>query len=190
MAKEKLIVNGYRVPTGASGVAVRKACELILANPGISQKEVLEAAVRFSGLNHSTATWITSPSSKSPVGFLWTRQKEGTFKCYPNEWTHQVVGSLEALRAEMLKDIRKVWGDQLPLEGQLVKIKADYYNPEERLGYLVSGHLTTYTKRHPIPLSALNGDEVFSEGHFGLHAIVIADSRTETHHWMDLSPVS
>ena len=44
MSKEQLVVNGYKVPGGYSGAAVRRACELIIENPGITQKEVLDAA--------------------------------------------------------------------------------------------------------------------------------------------------
>jgi hypothetical protein len=104
MAKERLVVNGYIVPGGYGGVAVRRACETILENPGITQKDLLQEAVRFSGINFSTAGWITSPGPKSPATILWDRRKEGTFKCYPNEHTEKVVGAQEALVDEFIKN--------------------------------------------------------------------------------------
>jgi hypothetical protein len=107
MAKEKTIVNGYTVPGGYGGVAVRRACEVILNNPGISQKELLEHAVACSGLGSSTAGWIVSPGNsptgKSPATRLWDRRKEDVFRCYPNEFTDRVVGSQEAILEELLR---------------------------------------------------------------------------------------
>ena len=102
MAKVKTIVNGYTVPGGYSGVAVRHACETVLKNPGITQKDLLEAAVKCSGLNLGTAGWITSPGPKSPATLLWDRRKEGVFKCYPNEHTEKVIGAEVALFDEVM----------------------------------------------------------------------------------------
>ena len=190
MAKGNLVVNGYKVPTGASGVAVRKACELITARPGISQKEVLETAVRFSGLNFSTATWITSPSSKSPTGFLWDRRKEGTFKCYPNQFTSQVVGSVEHLREHLLKDLHKSWPDRLPLDGEVIRIDAGLLYSSERFGYLIGGTLTTYDRREKFSLAQLADIQLFQDGSFGFHAEVITNGKTEICYWNEISPVS
>ena len=106
MAKVKTIVNGYTVPGGYSGVAVRHACETVIANPGITQKDLLEAAVKFSGINFSTAGWITSPGPKSPATLLWDRQKEKVFKCYPNEHTDKVIGAETALFDEVMNQTR------------------------------------------------------------------------------------
>jgi hypothetical protein len=104
MAKEHLVVNGYKVPGGYGGAAVRRACETILENPGVTQKDLLQEAVRFSGINFSTAGWITSPGPKSPATLLWDRRKEGVFKCYPNEHTEKVVDSQAALTDEFIKN--------------------------------------------------------------------------------------
>ena len=106
MAKVKTIVNGYTVPGGYSGVAVRHACETVLKNPGITQKDLLEAAVKCSGLNFGTAGWITSPGPKSPATLLWDRRKEGVFKCYPNEHTDKVIGAEAALFDEIMNQTR------------------------------------------------------------------------------------
>jgi len=106
MAKDQLVVNGYRVPGGHSGVAVRRACEMVAALPGITQKDLLAEAIRYSGLNGSTAGWITSPGSKSPAGLLWDRNKEGVFKCYPNKFTEGVVGAQAALFDEIMNITR------------------------------------------------------------------------------------
>lgn len=103
MAKNKLVVNGYSVPSGFSGVAVRRACELVLEHPGITQVKLLEEAVHTSGLNFSTAGWITSPGRKSPACILWDRRKEGVFKCYPNAFTAHVTGSQDALFSEIVR---------------------------------------------------------------------------------------
>ena len=106
MAKVKTVVNGYMVPGGFSGVAVRHACETVIANPGITQKDLLEAAVKYSGLNFGTAGWITSPGPKSPATLLWDRQKEKVFKCYPNEHTDKVIGAETALFDEIMNQTR------------------------------------------------------------------------------------
>ena len=106
MAKVKTVVNGYTVPGGFSGVAVRHACETVLKNPGITQKDLLEAAVQYSGLNFGTAGWITSPGPKSPATLLWDRQKEKVFKCYPNEHTEKVAGAEAALFDEVMNQTR------------------------------------------------------------------------------------
>lgn len=123
MAKENLVVNGYKVPGGMSGVAVRRACELVIASPGITQKDLLEGSVMYSGLNFSTAGWITSPGPKSPATLLWDRRKEGVFKCYPNEHTDRVVGAEAAMFDERVLDFRRQtrgfkW---LPKPGDLVR---------------------------------------------------------------------
>lgn len=98
MKRTHEVLGGYRVPNGASGAAVRRACELIISNPGIRQSELLEQVVQFSSLNMSTAGWITSPSDKSPAGILWSRKKDGRyFCCYPNDLTPQCTGSVKAL---------------------------------------------------------------------------------------------
>jgi len=107
MAKEKTNVNGYTVPGGYSGVAVRRACEVILNHPGISQKDLLEVATMCSGLASSTAGWIVSPGNpwngKSPATRLWDRRKSDVFRCYPNEFTDKVTGSDDAIREELLR---------------------------------------------------------------------------------------
>lgn len=95
--KEHLVINGYRVPGGGGGIAVRRACETVLANPGIKQSELLREAVTFSTINFSTAGWITSPGPKSPACILWDRRKvDGVFCCFPNEFTHLCNGAVEA----------------------------------------------------------------------------------------------
>lgn len=106
MAKVKTIVNEYTVPGGFSGVAVRRACEHVLANPGVSQVELLQVAVQYSGINFGTAGWITSPGPKSPATRLWDRRKEKVFKCYPNEYTDKVVGAEAALFDEIMNQTR------------------------------------------------------------------------------------
>lgn len=124
MAKVKTVVNGYMVPGGFGGVAVRHACETVLKNPGITQKDLLEAAVKCSGLNFSTAGWITSPGPKSPATLLWDRRKEGVFKCYPNAFTDGVVGAQAALFDEIMNQTRLQFRGvkDRPVPGDLVGI--------------------------------------------------------------------
>ena len=124
MSKEQLVVNGYKVPGGYSGAAVRRACELIIENPGITQKEVLDAAVGFSGLNYSTAGWITSPGPKSPATILWDRRKEGVFRCYPNEHTEKVLGAQEAFNEEFIRCAVKKYKSMKyhPTVGDLIEV--------------------------------------------------------------------
>jgi hypothetical protein len=123
MAKERLVVNGYIVPGGYGGVAVRKACELVTQWPGISQVDLLNASVGFSGINHGTAGWITSPGPRSPATLLWDRRKEGTFKCYPNEHTGKVVGAQDTLVDEFIKNSMREYKSTKfhPKPGDLVK---------------------------------------------------------------------
>jgi hypothetical protein len=129
MKKEKTTVGGWTVPGGKAGIAVRKACELVTSNPGISQAELLMLAVEFSGTNRAHMTWLTSPDAKrperSPVGRLWERRKEGTWRCYPNSVTSQLSGSLEALRAYRLEEVRKEFrvAGGLPAPGSRVVVQ-------------------------------------------------------------------
>jgi hypothetical protein len=145
MAKERLVVNGYIVPGGYGGVAVRRACETILENPGITQKDLLQEAVRFSGINFSTAGWITSPGPKSPATILWDRRKEGTFKCYPNEHTEGVVGAEAALFDEIMNGVRLQLRGVVyrPVPGELVSfldIDGTPYSTGLLIGYSFGRH--------------------------------------------------
>jgi hypothetical protein len=106
MAKESLVVNGYKVPSGYSGASVRRACELVIAEPGIKQRDLLERSVMYSGINLSTAGWITSPGPKSPATLLWDRHKEGIFRCYPNAFTEIATGAQDALFDAIMNDVR------------------------------------------------------------------------------------
>lgn len=131
MAKDKLVINGYTVPGGSSGVAVRRACELILERPGIAQKHVLQEAVRFSGLNFSTAGWITSPGPKSPATLLWDRRKEGVFSCYPNTHTEKVIGAQAALFDELVRGakVQMKKSHHIPVVGELVECSSSVGYP-------------------------------------------------------------
>jgi hypothetical protein len=145
MAKEHLVVNGFRVPGGFGGVAVRRACEYIIANPGIPQSEVLKLSVAYSGLSLSQAGWITSPGPKSPATLLWDRRKEGTFKCYPNEHTEGVVGAQAALFDEIMNGVRlQLRGVKYrPVPGELVSflaIDGTPYSTGLLIGYSFGNH--------------------------------------------------
>lgn len=95
------MINDYKIPGGLGGLAVRFACHLIMKEPGIMQSELLKRAVSYSGLNLSTAGWLTSPSDKSPACKLWNREKSGrAFRLYPNEHTQAIAQTLVDKRRE------------------------------------------------------------------------------------------
>lgn len=149
MAKDKFIVNGYSVPTGYSGVAVRRACELVVERPGITQKELLDEAVRFSGLNFSTAGWLTSPGPKSPATILWDRRKEGVFKCYPNEFTDKVLGAQEAILEELIRFSLSTCkkSEHVPVVGELLEVSTSPGYPlcdAIILGFSLTNNATMY----------------------------------------------
>lgn len=90
-----MVINGFKIPGGKGGLAVRIAANLIAKNPGIKQAELLSRACNQAEMNLSTSGWITSPGDKSPAMKLWTRKKEGRGFClYPNEWTQEAAQSL------------------------------------------------------------------------------------------------
>ena len=98
-----MIINGYKIPAGKGGLAIRIAAQMIMKNPGIKQGDLLNEACAAAELNVSTATWITSPGSKSPAEKLWDRKKEGRgFKLYPNEWTQAVAESFRPAYREFV----------------------------------------------------------------------------------------
>lgn len=102
--KDREVIGGYIVPTRASGAAVRMACELIVAEPGIRQSDLLNKVVYYVGLNHGTAGWIVTPGQKSPAGNLWIRRYEDrSYHCYPNEHTPACKGSVETMIKEWEK---------------------------------------------------------------------------------------
>jgi len=69
MAKQRIVVNGYPVPTGFSGVAVRRACELVVASPGIRQAD----PTRPTAACRATLTFMENlrpniPTASRPAG--------------------------------------------------------------------------------------------------------------------------
>lgn len=152
MAKEKTIVNGYTVPGGYGGVAVRRACETVLANPGITQKDLLYNAIACSGLNLSTASWLTSPGNpwngKSPATRLWERREEDVFRCYPNEFTDKVVGSQDAILEELIRFTSTACKkNRPPAVGDLVEVRPGDYllNKSMVLGFTFGADETLYS---------------------------------------------
>lgn len=91
-----MVINGYTIPGKKGGIGVRKACQLVLNNPGIKTEDLHTEAAWFANLNLSTAGWIVSPKD-GPVGQLWERRKEGRgFRHYPNEFTESAIGDLKS----------------------------------------------------------------------------------------------
>ena len=153
MAKEKTIVNGYTVPGGYSGVAVRHACETVLANPGITQKQLLAEAVMCSGLAASTAGWIVSPGNpwngKSPATRLWDRRvvPGHVFRCYPNEFTDKAMGSQDAILEELLRFTSAACKkNRPPAVGDLVEVRPGDYllNKSMVLGFTLGEDKVLY----------------------------------------------
>jgi len=102
--KEKEIVNGYTIPGGAGGYAVKLACHIILNEPGIRQVDLLDRLIDASGLNASTAGWLISVREGSPGAYLWRREKnsKGHYCIYPNDFTSK-VSSHENIIEEMIE---------------------------------------------------------------------------------------
>ena len=153
MAKEKTIVNGYTVPGGYSGVAVRRACETVLANPGITQKQLLAEAVMCSGLAASTAGWIVSPGNpwngKSPATRLWDRRvvPGHVFRCYPNEFTDKAMGSQDSILEELLRFTSTACKkNRPPAVGDLVEVRPGDYllNKSMVLGFTLGEDKVLY----------------------------------------------
>ena len=153
MAKEKTIVNGYTIPGGYSGVAVRRACETVLANPGITQKQLLAEAVMCSGLAASTAGWIVSPGNpwngKSPATRLWDRRvvPGHVFRCYPNEFTDKAMGSQDAILEELLRFTSAACKkNRPPAVGDLVEVRPGDYllNKSMVLGFTLGEDKVLY----------------------------------------------
>ena len=126
--KQKTVINGYTIPGGKGGWAVRRACEIIISQPGIGQSKLLESAAGWADLNLGTAGWITSPSDKSPAGKLWTRVKEGRgYSLHPNEFTQQATGALDFVKEEVAKDYDKL--ESIGIKpGDLVSAKHTVWN--------------------------------------------------------------
>ena len=106
----KLVIDGYSIPGGVGRIAVAAAVDLIKRNPGVRQTEVQKRAIRFSGLNASTAGWITSPN-KGPTGHLWVR-RGSPFRCFPNEGTEQfnidpLAAAISYTKASFADDLQK-----------------------------------------------------------------------------------
>ena len=153
MAKEKTIVNGYTVPGGYGGVAVRRACETVLANPGITQKQLLAEAVMCSGLAASTAGWIVSPGNpwngKSPATRLWDRRvvPGHVFRCYPNEFTDKAMGSQDSILEELLRFTSAACKkNRPPAVGDLVEVRPGDYllNKSMVLGFTLGEDKVLY----------------------------------------------
>ena len=176
MAKVKEVIGGYNVPGGKGGAAVARACQLILQNPGIKQGDIHEQAAHWSGLNHSTANWITSPGSKSPAAILWDRRKAGRgFRCYPNEHTDKLGDPRPRLRTEILKDFDREWASAgRPQPGQLVRIMS-WDKSSSEIGLLLGFDLTRghwRTGGFVTSRQELDNLSNFDDGHCGINASV------------------
>ena len=191
MAKVKEIIGGYTVPGGRGGAAVAYACQLVLQRPGIKQGDIHAEASYWSGLNHSTASWIASPGAKSPAGILWDRRKEGRgFKCYPNELTDKLGDPRIRLQADLLRDFDKEWNAAgCPVPGALVTIKKYRWSSDIPQEYDV-GLFLGLTRTNRVP----NGKgepfvggrehlldlESYNDGTFWVNPLVLTDGRQKS----------
>jgi hypothetical protein len=125
MSRVRIVINGYPVPWGKSGVAVTKACEIVLAEPGVAQAELMNRATEFANISNTNSSWIVSPGEHSPALLLWDRKRIGRkYHCYPNEFTSALGGASEARANEWLRANKGiVRGDQVPRKGDLVEVK-------------------------------------------------------------------
>ena len=146
--KQKTVINGYPIPGGKGGWAVRRAGEIIISQPGIGQSKLLESAADWAGLNLGTAGWITSPSDKSPAGKLWTRVKEGRgYSLHPNEFTQQATGALDLVKEEVANDYDKL--ESIGIKpGDLVSAKHTVWNTTTGTTIESIGPFTGWTFEH------------------------------------------
>lgn len=93
MSNVKTVINGYKIPSGRSGNAVRYGAYLLSENPGMKMSEFLPAVAKFSELNESTAGWLTSAKSGSPATTLWRRQHEGQYRLYLQPEAEVLIGT-------------------------------------------------------------------------------------------------
>lgn len=176
--KESLVFNGYRIPGGKGGAAVIRACQMIRAQPGIKQTDLINHVTQWAGLNLSTAGWITSPGDKSPAELLWDRRKEGRgFKCYPNEHTPD-LDPRPFLRDLITNDFDKRWRESgSPAVGELVKVKN--WSGDHNVGMLLE--FNVYRGRnHPdgfVPnREAFDNLSIYDHGTFSIHPVVMIGS--------------
>jgi len=176
--KESLVFNGYRIPGGKGGAAVIRACQLIRAEPGIKQADLIYSVTQWAGLNRSTAGWITSPGDKSPAEILWDRRKEGLgFKCYPNEHTPD-LDPRTFLRDVVSKEFDKAWAETgRVLPGELVNVTrwGGGHDVGMLLGFNI--HRSRMAAEHTITSRAeIDNLELYDKGIFGLHPCVLVPS--------------
>lgn len=123
---QKLVINGYSMPGGLARIAVAAAVDLIKRNPGVKQATVLKHAIQVSGLNASTASWITS--GKGPLGYLWTRTGS-PYQCYLMDEAKDFDLDPIKLTAEYSKALfaKELKASGLSVQpGDIVKITARY----------------------------------------------------------------
>jgi len=125
MPRNSIVVNGYSVPFGKSGVAVIRACEIVNSEPGIPQAELMRRACEFANISLSSSTWLVSPGKRSPALRLWDRKRVGRkYLCYPNEFTSLLSGAQSARFDEWMRHARaRTSGDVTPQKGDLVQVK-------------------------------------------------------------------
>lgn len=71
---ERTVVNGYTLPGGQRGLAVRAAVDLLLSHPGIPRKDFLDEMRKTSTAHPSFLVSPTAPNS--PLGKLWRRERK------------------------------------------------------------------------------------------------------------------
>lgn len=96
----RLIVNGYTVPGGKSGLAVRAAIDLLSAHPGTSREDLLS---HVWSLVKVDCDFLVSPTSlTTPVGKLWKRErkKSDVIRYYLLPGAEELTGTFHVAQAE------------------------------------------------------------------------------------------
>lgn len=119
MPKIRKTINGYRVPDGRGAVAIAKACQLIMQQPGIQQRDLLHHVNEWM---KTSQDWLGASSAKSPAGHLWERKKVGrSYRLYPNDFTAEMGDPRLYAAALSVKYIEKDWkAAGCPQPGDLV----------------------------------------------------------------------
>lgn len=193
----KLVVNGYRVPGGLARIAVAAAVDLIKQRPGVRQAEVLKHAVTTSGLNGSTASWITSPV-KGPCGHLWDRRGQ-PFRCHPNEGTEQfdldpIDLSISYTKAKFADETEHLRAHLQP--GNIFQGRSRHYDVDGPFLFISHAIISMGRLRHSAvitfnDISALDDRSLYGRGipSFGVVGISSGKQVTVPVYWLRAQPL-
>lgn len=161
-----LVVNGYKIPTGRTGLAVRWVVDRLVSVPGDRQSLVIKGAVSAADLSNDTGTWLTSKTqSVSPLNKLWRQEKcenrrfglwllpgaevlAGTFTAAKSEYQQTLIEHLASHKlsiGDMVKLLKMLPTGRLLEEiGMIVSVK------DKKIVYVLVG-----TQRLPYRINTL-----------------------------------